>query len=94
MKMKLNNVKGKVAVLSLSNENSLQHPCRTFILTYVIHLVCMNHKKLKLCQVQQAGEKAMIRNLCNRIPLTSPVTITKISNDNHRNTTGTKYSQT
>ena len=38
----------------------------------------MNHKKLKLCQVQYVDEKAMIRNLCNRIPLTSPVTIKKI----------------
>ena len=27
----------------------------------------------------------MIRNLCNRIPLTSPVTITNISSDYHRN---------
>ena len=45
----------------------------------------MNHKKLKLCQVQYVDEKAMIRNLYNRIPLTSPVTITKISNDYHRN---------
>ena len=45
----------------------------------------MNQKRLKLCQVQQVDEKAMIRNLRNRIPLASPVTIIKISNDYHRN---------
>ena len=30
------------------------------------------------------GTIKMIRNLCNRIPLTFPVTITKFSNDYHR----------
>ena len=45
----------------------------------------MNHKKLKLCQVQLVDEKAMIRNLCNQIPFPSPVTITSICNNFYRN---------